>query len=123
MPVKGLDHINIDTNKPDETIAFYTEVLGLENRPADRPGDPTTGAWLWCGSQPIVHLGFGREFPKGRSGSFNHAAFQCTDFDGTCAKLDELGLEYEARRRTDRDFDQIFLTDPNGVKLELNVAH
>lgn len=123
MPVSGLDHINIDTSMPAQTIAFYTKVLGLENRPGDRPGDPTTGAWLWCGDRPIVHLGFVDDQPPTATGALNHAAFECTDFDGTCAALDELGIAYEARRRTDRAFHQIFLSDPNGVLLELNIAH
>lgn len=123
MPVSGLDHINIDTSKPAETIEFYNKVLGLENRPEDRPGDPLDGAWLWCGDRPIVHLGFVDTQPPSGTGALNHAAFECSDFDGTCAALDDLGITYEARRRTDRAFHQIFLSDPNGVKLELNIAH
>ena len=46
MGITGLDHINIDTSKPDETVAFYEDVLGLENRPQDRPDFGFPGAWL-----------------------------------------------------------------------------
>lgn len=128
MPVEGLDHINIDTCKPEETIEFYTRVLGLENRPQDRPGDPTTGAWLFSGAQAVVHLGFvdndhhdpDREYP---TGSFNHFAFSCTDFEGTRAALDKLGVEYRASQRPERDFSQLFVQDPNGVNLELNIPN
>lgn len=119
--MRGLDHINIDTDKPEATIEFYTDVLGLENRPADRPGDPSTGAWLFSGDKALVHLNFGTEDKQGPTGAFNHAAFQCTDFAGTCNQLDRLGIEYRVAQRPERSFSQIFLHDPNGVFLELNI--
>ena len=51
MAVHGIDHVNIDTAQPDETITFYTEALGLEHRPEDRPGGMGPGAWLFSGSR------------------------------------------------------------------------
>jgi catechol 2,3-dioxygenase-like lactoylglutathione lyase family enzyme len=129
MSVLGIDHINIDTVKPSETIAFYTDVLGLENRPDQRPGDMGDGAWLFCGDTAVVHLNFhdaesdaAERLERGtRSGAFNHIAFAGTDFDGTCATLDRLGLSYRSNDRPEIALKQIFVQDPNGVAVEINI--
>ena len=129
MAVMGIDHVNIDTVKPSETIAFYAEVLGLENRPDQRPGGMTDGAWLFCGDTAVVHLNFhdpaseaAERLAQGtRSGAFNHIAFAGTDFDGTCATLDRLGLSYRTSDRPDISLKQIFVQDPNGVAVEVNI--
>ena len=47
MQLERLDHYNITTSKPDETIAFYCEVLGFENIPERRPDFGTPGAWFF----------------------------------------------------------------------------
>ncbi len=129
MAVKGIDHVNIDTVKPEETIAFYSEVLGLENRPDQRPGGMGSGAWLFSGENAVVHLNFhdaqsdtAERLAAGtRSGAFNHVAFAGSDFDGTCATLDSLGIDYRVSDRPEISLKQIFLRDPNGVALEVNI--
>lgn len=127
--VAGIDHINIDTAKPDETIDFYQRILGLENRPEDRPNFDFAGAWLFSGQQAVIHLNFHDEASKtgqrlaggGRSGAFNHIAFAGSDFDGFCARLDQLDIDY--RTATVRaGLRQIFLRDPNDVAIEINIA-
>ncbi len=123
MSVFGLDHINIDTCHPDETIAFYTSVLGLVDRPSARPAFATPGAWLWSGGRAVVHLNFHEQLPPAESsGRFNHIAFSAEGFDELCTRLDHHGIEYRVSRRPDIDLRQIFLTDPNGIEIELNVA-
>ncbi len=120
--ITGLDHINIDTAKPDETVAFYEQVLGLENRPNDRPDFGFPGAWLFLGDTAVVHLNFVED--DGRStlrSAFNHIAFEGDDFDGMCALLDERGLKYRTSERPEISLSQIFVNDPNGVRVEVNI--
>lgn len=121
MPVKGLEHVNIDTCKPEETIAFYAQVLGLENRPDERPAIPFPGAWLFLDGQAVVHLNFIEEDRTGPTGAFNHVAFEASDFDGTCAALDAMGHEYRTTGIPTASLRQIFVHDPNGVMVELNI--
>ena len=49
----GIDHINIDTPSIDDTVAFYTDVFGLESRlkPSGKPG-----VWLYLGERAIIHV-------------------------------------------------------------------
>lgn len=126
--VRGIDHVNIDTDRPDETIAFYTTALGLENRPEDRPGGMTDGAWLFSGDRAVVHLNFhpsdsdtGRRIEARQRSAFNHVAFEGSDFDATCERLDEAGIEYRAVDRSEIRLKQIFIRDPNNIAIEINI--
>lgn len=126
MPVKGLDHINILAADLDETIAFYASVLGL--RPQARPEaleGAIPGGWLFDDQgRALIHLithDAGRHgASRAPTGSIDHIAFACADFPGMLAHLDGLGVEYRSNHKKYGDFSQIFLTDPNNVKLELN---
>ena len=122
MGITGLDHINIDTSQPEETIAFYEQVLGLKNRPERRPESPRPGAWLFLDDAPIVHLNFidddGRQTTRS---AFNHIAFEGNDFGAMCALLDERGLEYRTSERPEIALSQIFVNDPNGIRVEVNI--
>jgi len=122
VAINGLDHINIDTCKPQETIAFYEGILGLENRPDERPDFDFPGAWLFLGETAVVHLNFidADERFESRS-AFNHIAFAGSDFTGLCTALDERGLDYRTAARPEIDLRQIFVNDPNGVRVEVNI--
>ena len=122
VAISGIDHVNIDTSCPDETVAFYTEVFGLVNKPELRPDFGFPGAWLFSGDRAVVHLNFIED--DGRSANrsaFNHFAFEGTDFDETCAFLDSRGLSYRTAARPEIGLRQIFVEDPNGVRVEINV--
>lgn len=119
--VSGLDHLTIHTSRPGETIAFYESVLGLEDRPDQRPDFDFPGAWLWLGSQAVVHLVFEDDDPGLQTDApFNHIAFASHDFDQIVAQLDELGLEHRISDRPNIGLKQIFVRDPNGVRVEIN---
>lgn len=122
MGIIGLDHINIDTCKPEETVAFYEDVLGFENRPEDRPDFGFPGAWLFLGDVAVVHLNFIDDDGRAaKQSAFNHIAFRGDDFAGTCELLDSQGLEYRTSTRPEISLSQIFVTDPNGVRVEINI--
>ena len=129
MALQGLDHINIDTCQPDDTVAFYTDVLGLENFPERRPDFGFPGAWLWANGRAVVHLNFidrderfGADGVKNRN-AFNHIAFEGTDFAAMCAVLDDRGLDYTTSVRDDIGLSQIFVNDPNDIRVEINIQH
>ena len=50
----GVDHVAINVDNVAESVAFFTEVLGLSLR-NDRPDLGIDGAWLDAGGQQ-VHL-------------------------------------------------------------------
>lgn len=120
MTVRGLDHYNLDTAKPEETVAFYENVVGLVNDPSRRPDFGFPGAWLFTGDDAILHLNFIDEDKAGPTGAFNHIAFEAEGYLDMCDRLDELGVRFATSERAEIDLFQIFVRDPNKVRLEFN---
>ena len=117
MTIKSLDHVNIVTPDLDETVRFYERFIGL--RKGDRPNFSFPGAWLYCGDVPVVHL-IGRE-PEGKgTGVVDHVAFGAEDIRGFVKRARKEKFDYEVRDVPGGHIRQMFVYDPNGVKIELN---
>jgi len=140
--IRQLDHYNIRTGKIDETVRFYTDVLGLRDGPF--PGDRRFGAWLYdTTDRPVLHLiavepnnreeaysrikarlgdlaGTLDDFVLQGSGAIDHVAFECENFDGMRDRLQSLGLKFSQSDIPSINLRQLFVNDPNGVTLELN---
>jgi catechol 2,3-dioxygenase-like lactoylglutathione lyase family enzyme len=54
MTISMIDHVNIVTERLEETRAFFVDVLGLTVGP--RPPFAVEGYWLYVGAKPIVHM-------------------------------------------------------------------
>ena len=119
MTVKLLDHVNIHTADLAGTIDFYVDVIGLE-----QGARPTTlarpGAWLYCGGRPLIHLNENAESRPAGTGPIDHVAFETEGYERVASKLNERGVAFQAKELPDFRIRQIFVRDPNGVKLELN---
>ena len=120
MGVQMLDHVNINTNNLDACIGFYADILGFENGP--RPDFGFAGAWMYCGEQPVIHIMAMPDAPGGSTGPLDHVAFKCTDFDAMKERLEKAGLKYGENDVPDFKIKQLFVHDPDGVKVELNFA-
>ena len=121
MPLKRLDHFNVVTAQPEKTLRFYCDGLGLVNDPSRRPDFGIPGAWLFIDDQPVVHLVFVDDDPRGPSGALDHVAFAASDREAICARLDKMQIAYRAIDHPSGAFSQLFLEDPNGVKVEINI--
>ena len=121
MPIDGFQHINTRSADVERTRDFYVRILGLEV--GDRPPFASTGYWLYLGGQPIVHLvqrNPGDTAHATGSGNLDHVAFRGVDLAGTRAALTAAGIPFrEAIVPRDQTL-QIFVLDPDGIKLELN---
>ena len=123
MTIRSLDHYNIQTSRLDETVAFYVDVLGFSA--GYRPGVRGTGAWLYAGGRPYVHVNVVDDDMAGPTGPINHVAFETAnepgDYEAMQDRLTERGLPFELNdSRPGIPLRQIFLHDPNGIRLELN---
>jgi catechol 2,3-dioxygenase-like lactoylglutathione lyase family enzyme len=121
MSVGMLDHFNIRTRRLDDTVKFYQDILGLKN--GDRPNFSFPGAWMYSEGRPVVHLvdiSPTSEPQKPDSGVVHHVAFASRDFSGMKARLQSKGMEFDTRQVPGGELWQIFVTDPNGVMIELN---
>ena len=54
------------------------------------------------------------------SGVVDHIGFRCTGLHDMIDHLTKLGVEFKERQVDDQGLYQLFLFDPNGVKVELN---
>ncbi len=122
MPIGRLDHYNVVTADPDETLRFYCDGLGLVNDPDRRPNFGVPGAWLFAGDDPLVHLMFVDDDPGTPAGPLDHVAFDGgSHLEGMCARLERAGISYDRRDHPSGAFSQLFLRDPNGIRIEINL--
>lgn len=121
MGVGVLDHYNVRTRKLAETVAFYENVLGLENGP--RPAFNFPGAWIYSEGKPVVHLRDISPTPEAQkpdSGVIHHIAFVSSGFAAMKQRLADKGVWYETSEVPGGALWQIFVRDPNGIVIELN---
>jgi catechol 2,3-dioxygenase-like lactoylglutathione lyase family enzyme len=143
MSIHGLDHFSIITNDLERTTQFYCDIIGLEKMPG-LVGGVTRGInYRIPGSEEaIVHIidadaltdkpprdsGFflhGEPAPVGNrdflTRSLEHICFRfdADDFDQVKIKLKKYNYEYREGFDFMPKFKQIWVIDPNGVKIEL----
>ena len=134
MPLTHLEHFLIQTEDLDGTCNWYVDVLGMEEGP--HPDFKMPVRWLYLGDEPVLHLTIGGEnvsenrkkylgqqstTTKG-SGVVDHVAFRATGLKKMLTHLDSEGVDYTKRQVDDQGLFQVFLMDPNDVKVELNFA-
>jgi len=120
MAVDVLQHINIHAADVERSKDFYVRVLGLRVGP--RPLVASVGYWLYVVAQPVVHLVQKTTDvpPAGGNGAIDHVAFHGIDLDSTRQVLQTAGVPFrEAVIPRDRSI-QLFVHDPDGIKIELN---
>lgn len=114
--ISALNHANLSTTKLDETVAFFTDVIGLTVGP--RPGFRFAGAWLYIGQQAVLHI-VERDAPRDPEGALDHISFTVDSLDDATRRLKRLGVPYRVSEIPDGFGRQAFLKDPNGVTIEL----
>jgi catechol 2,3-dioxygenase-like lactoylglutathione lyase family enzyme len=127
--VKALDHVNIQTPALADTARFFEQVLELEARPPFPGADTSRVIWMFdAQDRPIVHLTtpgatFGADAdrpPRDDTGALHHVAFECDGHKAILARLERLGLAFQCRDIEALGLKQVFVSEPNGVLLELN---
>ncbi len=117
--IVGMNHFTIVAEDERETLAFYVGLLGL--RVGHRPDLGFPGAWLYAeGPQAVLHMYFERPMPALRTGVIDHLAFSATGLKNVKARFDAAGIAYDLRRQPGAGTWQLFSTDPNGAKVELD---
>jgi catechol 2,3-dioxygenase-like lactoylglutathione lyase family enzyme len=121
MPLKTIDHVTINCADLAKSRAFYIDVLGLAD--GDRPNFSFPGAWLYAGEHAVVHLVGSRGDVPGPTGNFDHVAFDASDLAAMRTRFAEAGVAFREAKVPGRPLHQVFLHDPDGVKIELNFRH
>jgi len=118
MAIVGMNHFTVLAKDLPATKAFYMDLLGLTE--GFRPDLGFPGAWLYCGSQAVLHIIAGRALPADPRGVLDHMAFSAQNLPAVTAKLDSNGIQYDLRRQNDSGVWQLFCFDPNGARVELD---
>jgi catechol 2,3-dioxygenase-like lactoylglutathione lyase family enzyme len=131
LPLGHIEHLLVLSDDMDGTRDFYERVLGLVD--GERPPLPFPGYWLYLGDVPAVHLadreayvahaetaGTGSSPAAGSTGAIDHIAFSATDYDELKARLAENNVS-AVENEIPGVMRQLFVRDPNGVRIELNV--
>ena len=126
MGVQRLDHALVLTDDVHATRDFYCDLLGFET--GERPPLPFSGYWLYIGGVACLHVADRAEYeahaasvglsPTGAH--IDHVAFAANGYEELAARLEEAGVAM-VTNGADAGMRQIFLSDPNGTRVELNV--
>lgn len=135
MSLLHLDHFLIQTTDMDATRDWWVDILGLRVGPSPDFRFPV--CWLYIGDTDVVHLTTGggdvsdnRKAYLGQqstategSGVVDHIAFRASGLQDVMARLKSHGVEFTKRMVSDQGQFQLFLLDPNGVKIELTFSN
>ena len=135
MPLHHLEHFLIQTADMARTRDWYVNVLGFSE--GAHPDFKFPVCWLYIGATDVIHITQGgadvsanRKQYLGQqsdalsgTGVIDHMAFRCTGLKDMMAHLETLKVPFTKRQVDDQGLFQLFLLDPNGVKIELNFAN
>jgi catechol 2,3-dioxygenase-like lactoylglutathione lyase family enzyme len=132
MPLHHLQHFLIQTEDLEKTKDWFVDVLGMRVGP--HPDFKFPVYWLYLGDTDVLHLTVGgakasenrlkylgqESTATSGSGVVDHVAFRATGLLEMIDHLEKKGVAFKERRVNDQGLYQLFLIDPNGVKIELN---
>jgi len=128
-----MEHYLVLTHDIDATRDFYCNALGMRQGP--RPPLQFRGYWVYLGEVPCVHIGEWASYvahanslgipvtsPAPGTGPVDHIAFNAVDYQAVSARLAAHGVVPAENHVPGVGLRQLFFTDPNGVKIEINCA-
>ena len=132
MPLSHIEHFLVQTADMARTRDWFVRVLGLRVGPS--PDFKFQVCWLYLGDKDVVHVTeggtqvsenrkkyVGQESQATRgTGVVDHIAFRATGLPQMLEHLRALGVEFKQRQVDDQGLYQLFMFDPNGIKIELN---
>ena len=135
MPLSHMEHFLLQTEDIEATKDWYVNVLGLRVGPC--PDFKFPVYWLYLGERDVLHITtggknvsdnrknyVGQESQATRgTGVIDHIAFRASGLAAIIDTLKRNNVEFKERQGDDQGLYQLFLFDPNGVKVELNFAN
>jgi hypothetical protein len=92
------------------------------------------GYWVYVGDTPCIHIAEWKSYTAhsnekgievstraGGTGPVDHIAFNAHDYDDVVGRLERYGVKARRNDQSGGLLRQLFLQDPNGVKIEINV--
>ena len=90
----------------------------------NRPPFKFDGIWLSLNKRAVVHVVVKEEhiIDENLLPTLDHVAFRAKDMKKIKLNLKENSISYDERITPDNKISQIFLKDPNGIKIEISKA-
>lgn len=135
MPLSHIEHFLVQSESIEKTRDWYVRVLGMRVGP--NPDFKFPVCWLYLGEKDVVHITEGgAQVSENRvkyvgqesqatqgSGVVDHIAFRANGLREMLEHLRSLNIDFKQRQVSDQGLYQLFLFDPNGIKIELNYAN
>ncbi len=132
MPLHHLEHFLIQTADMAATRDWYVKVLGLSE--GAHPDFKFPVCWLYIGGTDVIHITEGGKSVSANrmqylgqqsdavqgTGVIDHVAFRATGLKEMMTHLNANKVAFSKRQVDDQGLFQLFLMDPNGIKVELN---
>lgn len=132
MPLSRLEHFLVLTDDIDATRDFYCQALGMQV--GFRPPLGFPGHWVYLGDTPCIHIAEWRTYAAHSqrqgipvstraegTGPVDHIAFNGQDYEEVVARLEKWGVRADRNDAPGAALRQLFVRDPNGVKIEINI--
>ena len=135
MRLTHIEHFLVAADDIDATRDWYARILGMQPGPHPDFGFPVH--WMYVGGVDIVHIGpsaksagdiqkqyLGRTSQNAGSGTgaIDHIAFRASGLRDMLQHLRQERVSFTQRRANGQALFQLFLHDPNGIKIELNYS-
>lgn len=117
--VKQIAHVCIFAHDLKETEDFYTKVLGFKNLFNFTRDGKIFGYYLDAGGDTHVEVFHKSEAEFTEKNAINHLCFEVIDMDAAIEHIRAQGVEARDKSNGCDDTWQSWITDPNGVKIEL----
>jgi catechol 2,3-dioxygenase-like lactoylglutathione lyase family enzyme len=127
-----MEHYLVLTADIDATRDFYVQALGMHV--GFRPPLAFPGYWVYVGETPCIHIaewetytvhsqeqGIPVSARSDKTGPVDHIAFNALDYDEVVGRLERYGVQARRNDPPGGLLRQLFLQDPNGVKIEINI--
>ena len=132
MPLTRIEHYLVLTKDMDATRDFYRDALGMYEGP--RPPLAFPGYWMYLGDVPCIHIGEWQTYTAhsnrlgipvtskaNGTGPVDHIAFNANGYEEIAARLERCGVKAHLNVVPGNGLRQLFVEDPNGVKIEINI--
>ena len=135
MPLSHIEHFLVAADDIDGTRDWYARVLGM--KPGAHPDFGFPVHWMYVDGVDVVHIGpsakqageiqrryLGRTSQQSAqgTGAIDHIAFRASGLRAMLEHLKREKVPFSQRRANGQALFQLFLYDPNGIKIELNYA-
>ena len=118
--IKRIAHLCIISKDLKATESFYTSALGLKKAFYFLRNGTVTGFYLEVGDDSFIEVFLTDRTPDGKSSAIQHFCLEVDSIDEISKRVKKAGYEITDKQLGSDKSWQAWITDPNGVRIELH---